>query len=140
MHLPHSTRTLTRTYNGFATLTSVLLAGSVGSAIAVTLLLSGVNSTRNSMTITQSTQARALRHACAQQALGVIHDSLGWTGQGSLTFNDGSCTYAVTAGTGERRTVFATGTVGNVMHKLTLEISNLTPKIITSSWKEVADF
>jgi len=125
---------------GFATLTSVLLAGGIASAIAVTLLLSGVASSRNSLTTILSAQANALAHTCSEKALQTIHDSITYSGQGSLSIDDGSCTYTVSIGAGPARTITTSGVVSNVTRKIQVEVGALTPKIIVSSWQEVADF
>ena len=125
---------------GFTTLTSVILAGGVASAIAVTLLLSGISSTRNALASTQGAQANAFAHTCAEQALQLIHDNLSYSGQGTQAFTDGTCAYTVTIGSGQLRTLTASGTVGSTTRKLKLEITALTPKITIGSWTEVAAF
>lgn len=125
---------------GFATLTSVLLAGSIASAVAVTLLLSGVSSTQNATSTTQSFQAIAVANACAEKALQTIHETLGFTGTGGLTLGEGSCAFTVTSGSESARTITVSGTVGVVTRKMKIEINALTPKITFSSWQEVADF
>lgn len=126
--------------HGFVTLTSVLIVGAVGTAIAVSLLLLGLGSTRSSFALEQSKQARALADACAEEALQQIHDSTPFEGTGSLTLGQGNCTYTVTKGTGQNRTIISTGTVGTIVRKAKITIDKINPTIKITSWQELADF
>ncbi|MBI5135381.1 hypothetical protein HZA86_04090 [Candidatus Uhrbacteria bacterium] len=125
---------------GFATLTSVIVASAIASAIGVTLLLSGISSTRGSIATSLGAQANALANACAEEALQAIHDNLSYTGQFNRTLGDGTCSATVTDGGGQLRTITSTGTVGGIIRKVKITTSALTPKITVSSWQEVGDF
>lgn len=125
---------------GFIALISVLIVGAIGTAIAVSLLLLGIGTSRTSFALLQSTEARALADACSEEALQKIRDFLPYSGSGSLTTSQGSCTYTVTKGSGQNRTVTSTGTVGTIVRKVKITLTQINPQIITSSWQEVADF
>lgn len=128
------------TEQGFITLLSILIVGAVGVAIALSLLLLGIGSSRSSFAIEQSDQAKGLANACADEALQQIRDSTPFTGTGNLTFGQGTCTYTVTSQGGQNRTVTASGTVGTIVRKVKVIISTINPQITVTSWQEVNDF
>ncbi|MDP2656076.1 MAG: hypothetical protein Q8P11_00740 [bacterium] len=123
--------------NGFITLISVLVVGAVGVAIAVSLLLLGLGSSRTSFALEQSDQAKALNNACAEEALQQIADSTAYTGSGNLALGHGSCIYTVTSQGGGNRTVTTSGTVGTIVRKSTIIITAVNPSITITSWQEV---
>lgn len=131
---------LHRFAKGFTTLVSVLLVGVLGLAISVSLLLLGLASSRTSFAQEQSYQAKALADACAEEALQQIHDSTPFTGSGSLTLGQGSCTYTVTSQGGSNRTITAVGTVSSMTRRVRVIIDSINPAINVTSWQEVADF
>ena len=123
--------------NGYITLISVLVIGAVGIAITVSLLLLGLGSSRTSFAYEQSNQAKGLANACAEEALQQIRDSTSYAGSGNLTQAQGTCTYTVTNTGGQNRTITTTGSVGTIIRKLQIIISNITPLIQVVSWQEV---
>lgn len=125
---------------GYIALITVLVTGAVGVAITTSLLLLGLGSSRTSFALEQSTQAKALANACSEEALQQIRDSTPFTGTGSLTLGQGSCTYTVTNDGGQNRTITASGTVGTIVRKVKVIIDKITPSINVTSWQEVADF
>lgn len=125
---------------GYVALITVLVTGAVGVAITVSLLLLGLGSSRTSFALEQSNQAKALANACAEEALQQISDSTPYTGTGSLTLGQGTCTYTVTSQGGQNRTITASGTVGTVVRKVKVIIDKITPNINMTTWQEVADF
>ena len=125
---------------GFATLVSILLVGTIGLAIATSLLLLGLGASRTSFVQQQSYQAKALADACAEEALQQIRDSLPFTGSGSLTLGQGSCTYTVTSQGAQNRTITASGTVSTMTRRVRIILNQINPTINVTSWQELADF
>lgn len=123
--------------NGYITLISVLVIGAVGIAITASLLLLGLGSSRTSFAYEQSNQAKGLANACAEEALQQIRDSTSYSGSGNLTQGQGTCTYTVTNTGGQNRTITTTGSVGTIIRKIQIIISNITPLIQVVSWQEV---
>jgi hypothetical protein len=123
---------------GYIALISVLVVGAVGISVTVSLILLGLGSSRTSLALEQSNQARGLVNACAEEALQQIRNSTPYTGTGTLTLGQGDCNYTVTSQGGSNRTVDSTGIVGTVTRKAKIIISAIQPKIIVTSWKEVA--
>lgn len=119
---------------------SILIVGAVGSAAAISLLLLGLGGTQSGFSLEQSNQAKVLANACQEEALKQIRGTVNYEGSGSLNLGQGSCSYTVTKGAGQNRTVTARGTVGSEVRKVKVEVGQITPKITLTSWQEVADF
>lgn len=128
----------TNRQSGYVALMSVLIVAAIATAVAVTLLGTGVNSQRSLLIEQQSKQARSLAVACAQESLQLLHDNTAFTGTGSLTLGQGSCTYTVTNAGGNTRINDATGTVGNVVKKIQVYVTIGVSSISITSWQEVS--
>lgn len=126
--------------SGFVTLLSTLVVGAVGLAITTSVILLGLASSRTSFAGQQSVQARNLADACAEEGLQQIRDLTSYTGTGSLTLGQGSCTYTVTSQGGNARTVNAEGVVGEMTRRVSVVITAINPSIVVASWQEVAGF
>lgn len=126
--------------SAYITLMSVMLVGAVGLAIAVTLLILGLDFTRTSLSYTNSLKARGLANACAEEALQQIHDNNSYSSPSNLTLSGSTCSYTITSGGGAIRTIQSTGVAGSDTRKVKVITSQLKPKILLTSWQEVADF
>ena len=126
---------------GYITLIAVIIVGAIGVVIATSLLLLGTSYTKTSFAIEQSGEAKLLANACCEEALEQIRLSTGYTGTNTLNFGTGkSCTYIVTAQTGENRTITSASNVNNTIRKVKITLDKITPKINITYWQEVADF
>jgi hypothetical protein len=125
---------------GYVALISVIIVSGVGLAIALSILQLGAGSQRNGKVIEQSSQAKGLANACAEAALQKILDSPPFTGSQGLTLGQGSCSYAVLNNGGENRTINASGTVGTIVRKVKISLTQIIPQLNISSWQEAADF
>jgi len=127
--------------NGYVTLISVLVIGAIGVAVGVSLISLGLSASRTSFSLEQSNQTKALANACAEEALQQIRDQpLAFSGTNNLVLGRGNCTYTVTAGSGEDRTIEASGTVDTIVRKIEISIDQINPTINITSWQEVAEF
>ncbi len=122
---------------GFITLISVLIVGAVGAAIATSLILLGIGSSRSSFAVEQSNQAKGLVNACVEEALEQIRSSTPYTGSGNLSFGQGGCSYVVTSQGGENRIIAASSTVGTIVRKGQVVINQINPTIGVVSWQEL---
>lgn len=125
---------------GYVTLISVLIIGAVGIAVASSLLMLGLLSSRTSFVYGQSGQARVLASACAEEGLQQIVNDTSFSGAGMISFENGNCTYEVTARGKQRRDMEAVGEVGAVIRKIEVAIDRVDPQLEIGSWQEVADF
>lgn len=126
--------------SGFITLIAMLVVSMVGISITVALLLAGVSSSKTGGALEQSRQAGVLATACANNALERVRKNPTFTGTGNLVMDIGACSYTVSNTGGETRIINSTGNVGSVVKKEKIQISAITPKIVVSSWQELADF
>ncbi|MCX6795326.1 MAG: hypothetical protein NT165_01155 [Candidatus Falkowbacteria bacterium] len=122
---------------GYITLLSVLIVGAVSIAITVSLILLGLSSSRTGLSYQQMFQAKNLAHSCAEEGLEKIRESSAFSGSGSISASQGSCTYLVTNLGGNSRTVDATGTVLTVIRRASVSVTAINPLIVVSSWQEM---
>lgn len=126
--------------SGYIALLTVMVVGAIAVAIAVTFVLLGVGLSATSFAQEQSSQAKGLANACLEEGLQRIRSSTPYTGTGTLNIGQGSCTYTVTNLGGSNRLVIASSTVGTIIRKVKTNVTAISPKIVTNSWLEVADF
>ncbi len=126
--------------SGFITLISVLVVGAVSLAVAITLLTTGVNSSKTAVDFEASKAARIIADSCAEEALEKIRETPIFSGAGSLNFNQGGCSYSVVDQGGQNRLISASSTSGSAIRKVLVSVNQIQPRIIITSWKEVADF
>ena len=124
---------------GYITLISVLVIGALGTAIATSLILLGIGSSRTSFVVEQSAQAVTLADSCAEEALEQIRELSSYVGSDTLAFTNGTCEYEVIDGGGENRSIQTVGVVGTVVRRVSVEISAIEPDIVVTSWKEVVE-
>lgn len=137
MFSPKNKRWYNEKQGGFITLISILVAGAVGLAITLSLILLGLGSARTSFAVERSNQAKALANACAEEGLQQIRNSTPFTGSGNLTLGQGTCTYTVTSQGGPNRTITASGTVGTIIRRVSITVNAINPLITPTSWQEV---
>ena len=126
--------------DGYIALMSVLILTAVGVLIATTFLYLSATSSATITVLEKGIKARAYSNICAESGLQKIRDINNSSGLTTLTLAEGTCTYNITVGAGENRTIDATGTVDGMIRKTRIIISAINPQIITTSWQEVADF
>ncbi len=125
---------------GYVTLISMLVMGAVSLSAVLSIFLTGVITTKESLAVMQSSEANALALACAEDGLEAIRDDNNYTGNTQINLGNGTCTYTVTSSGGESRTIASSGTVGTIIRKIKIQIDVINPQINIASWQEVADF
>lgn len=123
---------------GYIALLAVLIMGAASLATALALLTTGTDSQRSTLVTQQSVQAQSLASACAEEALQQMHDNTAFTGTNTLTLGQGGCSYTVANPGGSSRTITTTGTVGNVVRKLTISATIGASSISITSWQETS--
>lgn len=124
--------------NGYITLLTMLIVGAASTAIAMTLLFTGIDAQRSSLMTQQSAQARAGARACGEEALQKIYENTSFVGNGNLTLDTATCTYTITSTGASTRTISSTGTVENVVRKVQIYVTINTSNISITSWQEVS--
>ena len=125
--------------DGYIVLISILILGAVSTSIVISVLLLGLGSSKTSFALEQSYQAKALADACAEEALQQIQQSTGFSGSDTLTFGKGSCDYTVEQ-QGQNRSISTTGTVQNIIRKVSIQVDTVVPSLTIGSWQDIADF
>lgn len=125
------------TRSGFVTLYSVIILGSIGLALVAALAMSSMWTIRTSGNDKDSAQARKLADSCTELALQAIRNNTNFTGSGNSSLGNGTCTYVVTNTGGNNRTITATGTVGNIIRRISASVDSFSPVINVASWQEV---
>ena len=121
-------------------LLSVIVLGMVMLSVALYSSWLSVFVLEGSAAAKHSAQARYLADTCAEIALQKIWDSSSYTGSGSFSGFNGSCTYVVSSSGGENRQINTTGVLGNVTRKVKVLVDKVILQVNVSSWQEVADF
>lgn len=124
--------------NGYIALLAVLIVGGVSLAIGLGLLTLGTDSQRSTLVAQQSTQARSLSTACAEEALQVIHDNTSFTGTANVTLGLTGCTYTVTNTGGSARTIDTSANVNGIVRKVKIHATIGVSNISITSWQEVS--
>jgi len=128
---------ITNKKNGYITLISVLVVGVVTLAISISLLSSGVNSTKIAITNVKSKQVKALLNVCAEESLYEIRQNSSFVGQNTLSQGLGTCTYDVIDQGGENREIIISAQEGFISRRLNININQIYPVIKISSWEEL---
>ncbi len=123
---------------GFVTMFAVLVFGAVAIAIASSVLLIGLGSSKTGFIIEESSKAKSLANLCAESALQEIRNSTAFVGTNTISIGPDSCTYDVVDNGAENRTITSTGTVGTVVRKILITIDQINPSINVTSWQEVS--
>ncbi len=133
----YKTKNISQKNAGFVTLMAVLIVGAIGTAVAVSFLNRGIDSSKNTVSLEYSYQARLLADQCAELALQNIRNTTEYLGSGSSSNSTGTCTFLVEDYGGKRRNITAEGKSGDSTKKLLVEIDGINPQIIILSWREV---
>ncbi len=124
---------------GYVLLLSVMILAAVGAAITASLLTLGLSSSRTAFASTQSSQARTLAEACAEEALEQLRLSSAYLGSGNLTLGTGTCSYSVTDAGSGTRAIAAAGTAGDAVRHLATTVTAFNPYLTLTSWQETAN-
>jgi hypothetical protein len=130
-------------YPGFMALITVIAVGAVGLIIAVVLLLSGIGTSKTSLSVFQSTQAQGAANACAELALGAIQANIAINTPASATFTLDSglninCSYTIT-GSSPNYSISSVGTAGassNVTRRVNITLNRVGPTLNIAQWQE----
>ena len=125
----------------FVTLISVLIVGTVGAAIAVSLILLSTDNYRTTANIEESRLSQNLADACAEKALDGLRSDINYAGGETVSFTRGSCQILPIIASGTENPIIQTvGDVNSLIRKDEIEIIQVSGQVRVGSWKEVADF
>ncbi len=126
---------------GYMLLITILIIGTVSTAIVASLLFLGTQSSTVSLSVQQSTEAMALAQGCAEYALQKLRDSPSYGGDENIVLGNGYCEVLPVGGTGNsNRLLCAEGRVGENYRRLELIVKEILPQTKIYSWQEVSIF
>ncbi|MEX0930555.1 MAG: hypothetical protein WDZ79_02630 [Candidatus Paceibacterota bacterium] len=126
--------------DGYALFISVVVLGVVAGVLVAALLSAGSTFLRTGSYAEAGERARVLADACAEVALQEINDDQNFEGNGSISFDIGSCEYSVSNLGGQSRRIEATGVAGEAVRRVVVETDSRQPEITVSLWQEVVSF
>jgi len=121
---------------GFSTLLIVILLGAASLTLVLALSTSSVWSIKSSIDTKNSNHAKSLVNACAEVALETIRENNSYVGTSNVVLNGNTCTYIITNTGGANRGITISGSVKEIIRKLSITTSAFNPLVI-SSWQEV---
>lgn len=140
MHFPLSTFHFPFRYRpGYIFLISVLFVSAIVVSAIGSYTLISIGSLQNGITFQASAQAIENANTCAEVGLMNLFLDSGYTGDESLTLDDGTCEILIPGGYGNsNRTLCVEGISGNHTRRMEIVISRLLPSITIFSWQEVS--
>lgn len=123
--------------HGFVTLITLLLVGSIGMAVAITMINTNIDAAKTTLAKNFHVQARSLANACAEKGLLVLKDTQA-DSSGTDTLAGGSCEYNAiievpAIGSGK---LTAKGLYKNSISYLDIRFSGINPIVTLTSWRE----
>ena len=125
---------------GYIALLSVIVVGAIGTAILLSVMLSGVSTSKTDFAVQQSGSAKVLASSCGEEALQKLLETGTTSASATVSIGSGTCSYTITSQNGQNITINATALIGTVTSKVKIVVATTTPSIILSSWQEVGDF
>lgn len=133
--------TLLRSRGGYAFLVTVLVIGVMATATATSLMLLGWAAEQNGFLIERSAQAEEYAKSCIERTFRRLRLDPSYAGGETMTFAKGSCVVRPVVGDGVNdRRICVQGTSGRSTRRFEVGVEQLFPRILTSSFSEVASF
>lgn len=126
---------------GFIILMATVVISAIGVAIATSLLLLGIGSSRSSLILEQSAQAKSLANACAEYALNQLRLDENYAGNETVSISGQNCFVETVGGTGQtNRTIRSRATAGEATRRVRVTGIDITSAPVIARWEEVADY
>ena len=122
---------------GFVALITVFIIISVALLISLGFGFLSIGEVNMGFKKTQSSQAYFLANLCAEQALMKLKENVNYAGNETINTDNGNCQILQIEGQWIIKTI---GNTQNNIKKMRISVSQVNPKMIISSWQEVADF
>jgi len=131
--------------NGYITLITVIAISAVGSLVALLVLFSGVSSSKTSLSIQQSAQAKEAADGCAELALAAIQANIALSTPNTANHtidaaSESTCNYTIT-GSAPDYVIDSVGVVdsngNNIIRKVRIVLNRVGPTLNIYSWQEI---
>lgn len=125
---------------GYIALLSVIVVGAIGVAVLLSVMLSGISTSKTDFAVEQSGSAKVLASSCGEEALQKLLETGTTSISATTTIGSGVCSYTITNQGGQNITINAMAVIGTLTSKVKIVVATTTPAILLSSWQEVGDF
>jgi hypothetical protein len=122
---------------GFVALVTVLIIFAITLLIGLSVSLLSINEATMGLKKTQSSQSYFLANLCAEQALMKLKENINYSGNEILNIEGGNCQILPIEG---NWIIKVLSNFQNQIKKTKIIIAQVNPKMVISSWQEVADF
>jgi len=127
--------------NGFIALISVVIIEALILLISIGVSLRSITESNITLDEQASNRALSLSNACAEIALMKVESVLNYNGNETIMIEGDSCEIMPLEGSGNTNRIIKTkSTIIDHTRKVKIEISQISPIMQITSWKEVADF
>ena len=124
------------TKKAYVTIMMVIAISAVSIAVVISLIDSGINSTRSSANLTALSMARQFANACLEESLQSIRDNNNYSGNLVLSFTSGACSATTTRLSSSNFTIESSGSSSGSIKRISAAINQTDPKITISAWQE----
>ena len=130
--------------NGYITLITVIAIAAEGSLVALLVLSSGVSTSKTSLSVQQSAQAKAAADGCTELALAAIQANIALSTPVTASYpidnaSESNCSYTI-SGVAPDYVIDSTGTVDsdgkNIVRKVRVVLNRVGPTLNIYSWQE----
>lgn len=135
------TKQTTKKRKGYIAIMTILIVSAVVLIMVITSVYISITQGMNSLLYSNYLESESLASACSEDALIKLKNNQSYAGNETINLGHGQCQiYPIENLGGESRTIKTVGTVNQTTKKIKIQISQITPTIIITSWQEVADF
>ncbi len=126
---------------GYILLITILLLGTIVSAILSSLLLLGISANQVSVTVLHANQSLGVAQGCAEYGLLKLRQSPSYAGNEFVTIGIDQCEILSIGGIGNNNRVLCVeGKVGDSVRRLEIVVNQILPATTIYSWQEVSVF
>jgi hypothetical protein len=122
---------------GFIALMTFLILSAISLAIGIGLSFRSISESKMSLQKNQSSLTYYLANLCAEHSLMQLKGNIGYNGNESISITEGSCQILPIEGNWTLKIIASSS---QQVKKMKIVVSQAYPKIIISSWNEVAEF
>ena len=126
-----------KTDKGFIALLTIFIILAIALLLGLSFGLLAISETNMSLEKTQSSQADFLANLCAEQALMELKEDINYQGNETIEAEGGNCQILPVEG---NWVIEVIANFQNQIKKTKITVTQVNPKMVISSWQEVADF
>lgn len=122
---------------GFIALITILIILAVSLLVGLSISQLAISEAAMSLQKNQSSQAYYLANLCSEQALMKLKEDINYPGSETIEIEGGNCQILAIEGNWLIKVI---GNFQDQVRKMRIEVEEVNPEIIITSWQEVTDF